>query len=134
MAKKIQITDCMRETFASLAAEGQSNIKIAERMNITRYTVKKLREDHDTNVAIDRVRLTETMPRQLSALMNVVTDLAETVAALRNDMCDVNATQKKVAKAMSRLQVENKNLREERKKARDDVRRLRNELWKARGY
>ncbi|WP_300115564.1 hypothetical protein [Sphingobium sp.] len=134
MAKKTQITKEMRETFAALAAEGCSNIKIAERMAITRYTATKLRDDHDTNVAIDRVRLTETMPRQLSALIDVVTDLAQTVASLRNDVCDVNVTQKKVAKAMTRLQVENKNLREERRKAREDVRRLKSELWKARGY
>ena len=102
MAKKTHITEEMRQTFAAFAAEGNSNIKIAEKMALTRYTVKKLREDHDTNVAIDRVRLTETMPRQLSALIDVVTDLAQTVASLRNNVCDVNVTQKKVAKAMSR--------------------------------
>lgn len=134
MAKKAKFTEEQKRQFAELAAEGSSQVVIAERLNITRYSVKRLREDYETNIAIDRVRLTDTFPKQFKQMTSALIALAETVADLRNDVCDVNVTLKKVNKAMHRIQVENKNLREERKKARADVRRLRRELWKVRGY
>ncbi|EQB11248.1 GAS domain-containing protein [Sphingobium lactosutens] len=134
MARKTVITDESRATFAELAAQGSSNSKISAAMGISLHVVRKYRADHDTNVAIDRVRLTETIPQQLTALANGMVILGDAVAALRNDIADVHTTNKKLTKAMKRLQVENKDLRATRKDARAKVRELRRELWNVRGY
>lgn len=134
MARKTVITHESRATFAELAAQGLSNSKISAAMGISLHVVRKYRADHDTNVAIDRVRLTETIPQQLTAQANAMVILAESVAALRNDIADIHVTNKKLTKAMKRLQVENKDLRATRKDARAKVRELRRELWNVRGY
>ncbi|NWK96692.1 hypothetical protein DM806_13685 [Sphingobium lactosutens] len=134
MARKTVITDESRATFAELAAQGLSNSKISAAMGISLHVVRKYRADHDTNVAIDRVRLTETMPQQLIALANAMVILSDAVAASRADVADLTVIGRKMLKAMKRLQVENKNLRATRKDARAQVRELRHQLWKVRGY
>lgn len=134
MARKTVITDESRAMFAELAAQGLSNSKISAAMGISLHVVRKYRADHLTNVAIERVRLTETMPQQLVALANGMVILGDAVAALRNDIADLTVIGRKLTKAMKRLQVENKDLRATRKDARAKVRELRRELWNVRGY
>lgn len=134
MAKKATFTDEQREAYAKLAAEGMSHAKIARELGVTEYIVRKMRHDYETCKAIDRVRLTDTIPTRLERMTDVMSGMIDMIAGMQTDMCDVRAALKKLNKAMHRLQVENKDLRQTRKEARQQVRELRRELWKARGY
>ena len=134
MAKKAKFTDSQREQYAELAASGTSNIKIAKAMGLTEYVAAKLRDELETNKAIERVRLTQTLPSKVDKLADVMTSVLDLMGDVKQELCNVKATGNKMAAAMRRLQMENKDLRQTRKEARAEVRKLRRELHRIRGY
>lgn len=134
MAKKAKFTDSQREQYAELAANGTSNIKIAKAMGLTEYVAAKLRDELETNKAIERVRLTQTIPIKIDKLTDIMSSVVDMMGDVRQELCNVKSTNNKMAAAMRRLQMENKNLRQTRKDARAEVRKLRQELHRVRGY
>ncbi|OAH42778.1 hypothetical protein AX777_05940 [Sphingobium yanoikuyae] len=134
MAKKAKFTDSQREQYAELAANGTSNVQIAKAMNISIHLATKLRDELETNKAIERVRLTQTIPLKMDKMADVMTAVLNMMGDVRQELCNVKATNNKMAAAMRRLQMENKNLRQTRKDARAEVRKLRQELHRVRGY
>ncbi|MBT0671282.1 hypothetical protein HT136_23200 [Novosphingobium profundi] len=134
MPKTTKFTDTQREQYADLAAEGLSNIAISRKMGISQHLAAKLRDELKTNEIVERVRLSQTIPSKMDRMADVMLTFVDTVAELKQELCNVRGVMARMAKAMHRLQVENKDLRRTRKDARDEAKRLRRELWRIRGY
>ncbi len=122
------------EQAAQLFAAGTKPAAVATTLGISNYRARNLLKRHDVAMAVDRMRLTDTIPRQLNAVLDAMNSFAVVATAVEQRLTVVDEELRKVRTAMRRLQVENKNLRETRKTARDELREARAALWRARGY
>ncbi|WP_293922168.1 hypothetical protein [Sphingobium sp. UBA5915] len=115
-------------------AQGDKISAIAERTGLSAYRVRGLLKKKEIADAIDRMRLTDTIPTQLSAIMGMMSALSKWLENADSRLCAIEEEVRKVRTAMHRLQVENKGLRETRRDARKQLREAKAALWKARGY
>lgn len=134
MAKKAKFTEEQRQHYAELVAEGLSNVKIAIQMGITRQAATNLRNEIETIKVIERVRLTEALPRKIDMQTQVMMSMIDVLQDTKKELRNVQSLQQQMSKAMHRLQVENKNYRQTRKQDRDELRKLRRELHRVRGH
>lgn len=115
-------------------AQGDKISVIAEQTGLSAYRVRGLLKKKEVADAIDRMRLTDTIPTQLSAVMEMMSALSTWLENADARLSSIEEETRKVRVAMRRLQVENKNLRETRRDARKQLREAKAALWKARGY
>ena len=115
-------------------AQGEKINAIAEQTGLSVYRVRGLLKKKEVADAIDRMRLTDTIPTQLSAIMGMMAALSTWLENADSRLCSIEEETRKVRVAMRRLQVENKDLRETRRDARKQLREAKAALWKARGY
>ena len=115
-------------------AQGNKISTIAEQTGLSAYRVRGLLKKKEVADAVDRMRLTDTMPTQLSAIMGMMSALSSWLENADSRLCAIEEETRKVRVAMHRLQVENKHLRETRRDARKQLRDAKAALWKARGY
>lgn len=115
-------------------AQGDKISTIAEQTGLSAYRVRGLLKKKEVADAVDRMRLTDTMPAQLSAIMGMMSALSSWLENADSRLCAIEEETRKVRTAMRRLQVENKHLRETRRDARKQLREAKAALWKARGY
>lgn len=115
-------------------AQGDKISAIAEQTGLSPYRVRGLLKKKEVADAIDRMRLTDTIPTQLSAVMEMMSALSTWLENADARLSALEEETRKVRVAMRRLQVENKDLRETRRDARKQLRQAKAALWKARGY
>lgn len=115
-------------------ARGDKISAIAEQTDLSAYRVRGLLKKKEVADAIDRMRLTDTIPTQLSAIMGMMSALSKWLENADSRLSAIEEETRKVRVAMRRLQVENKDLRETRRDARKQLREAKAALWKARGY
>ena len=115
-------------------AQGDKISAIAEQTGLSPYRVRGLLKKKEVADAIDRMRLTDTIPTQLSAIMGMMSALSTWLENADARLSSIEEETRKVRVAMRRLQVENKDLRETRRDARKQLREAKAALWKARGY
>jgi hypothetical protein len=115
-------------------AQGDKISVIAEQAGLSAYRVRGLLKKKEVADAIDRMRLTDTIPTQLSAIMDMMSALSTWLENADSRLSAIEEETRKVRVAMRRLQVENKDLRETRRDARKQLREAKAALWKARGY
>ena len=115
-------------------AQGDKISTIAEQTGLSAYRVRGLRKKNDVADAVDRMRLTDTIPTQLTAIMGMMSALSSWLENADSRLSAIEEQTRKVRVAMHRLQVENKDLRETRRDARKQLREAKSALWKARGY
>lgn len=115
-------------------AQGDKISAIAEQTGLSAYRVRGLLKKKEVADAIDRMRLTDTIPTQLSAVLEMMSALSTWLEKADARLSAIEEETRKVRVAMRRLQVENKDLRETRRDARKQLREAKAALWKARGY
>lgn len=134
MAKRFVATDDQRATAIRVRAEGKGKLAISRETGLTLYVVNKLLRDIELQEAVERVRLTEVLPRQLEDLTTQISLLVGVIEVLEKRVSGTEQVARMTRKALQRLQVENKDLRETRKQTRQDLAKVKRDLWKARGY
>ena len=122
------------EQAAQLFAADTKPSVVATALGISNYRARNLLKRHDVAKSVDRMRLTDLMPKQLSAILDAMNSFALVATAVEQRLTAVDEELRKVRTAMRRLQVENKSLRETRKTAREELREAKAALWRARGY
>lgn len=128
------LTDEQVARAVSCFAQGMKPSEVASLLGISAYRAKGLLKRKDVADSIDRMRLTDTIPNKLDAIMNSMLAMTHWFQNADSRLCTVEEEIRKVRKANRRLQVENKHLRETRRDARKELREAKAALWKARGY
>lgn len=130
----IPLTNDQIERIINHYADGMKPSAISREVGISTFRVKGVLKRKEVADAVDRMRLTDTIPVKLDAVMAMMTALTTWLESTDGRLGAVDEELRKLRTAMRRLQVENKHLRETRKEARKQLREARAALWRARGY
>jgi hypothetical protein len=123
----------LSEAVASFA-QGMKPSDVAKQIGISTYRAKGLLKRKDVADSIDRMRLTDTIPRKLDSIMDTMLAAQSWLENADSRLCALEEQARKTKTAMQRLNVENKHLRETRRDARKELREAKAALWRARGY
>ncbi|WP_146037245.1 DNA replication initiation control protein YabA [Novosphingobium guangzhouense] len=134
MAKQIPISDTQRQLAIEGFARGDKPSQIAASTGLSVYRIRNLQKKQEIADAVDRMRLTDLIPGQLSALHDTMLAVLSWLKTTDSRLSAVEEEIRKVRIGNHRLQVENKNLRETRRDDRKQLREAKAALWRARGY
>jgi hypothetical protein len=134
VAKRVRPTAAQRAIAIQIRAEGRGKLAICRDTDLSLYVVNKLLRDIDLQEAIEKVRLTEVIPKKLTDLMESNSLLVSVIEKLETRLTSIEAVARMTRKALHRIQVENTDLRVTRKSARQQLAKVKRDLWKARGY